>query len=80
MYTLVCTCVTYLTILGADYSKNSKCYQKVKFETHKTYIIDGKWIRKRILSLFNAGLTLFKLAFSSSIYIRLPLTFKLYDI
>ncbi len=80
MYTLVCTCVTYLTILGADYSKNPKCYKKVKFETHKTYIIDGKKIRKRTVSLFKAGLTLFKLAISSFSYVRLPVNFKLYDI
>lgn len=80
MYSLVCTCVTYLTILGTDFSKNSKCYKNVKITTHKNYIINGKKIRKRVKSLFNTGLTLFKIAFESYYYIRLPMTFKLYDI
>ena len=80
MYTLVCTCILYLTILGIDYSKNTRCYRNVKIETHKTYITDGKKIKKRIMSLFNVGLTLFKLAFNSLNYIRIPLTFKLYDV
>lgn len=40
MYTLLCVCVTYLTILGADYSKNSRCYKNEKIETHKIYIVD----------------------------------------
>ncbi len=80
MYTLICTCVTYLTILGTDYSKNTRCYKNVKIETHKVYIIDGKMIKKRIMSLFNTGLTLFKIAFNSLVYIRLPFNFKLYDV
>ena len=80
MYTMLCTCVLYLTILGVDYSKNTKCYRKIKIETHKNYIIDGKKIKKRIMSLFNVGLTLFKIAFNSSIYIRIPVSMKLYDI
>ena len=80
MYTMVCTCVLYLTILGADYSKNTRCYKDIHLETHKTYNIDGKKIKKRVMSLFNTGLTLFKLAFNSSTYIRIPLSFQLYDI
>ncbi len=80
MYTMICTCILYLTILGADYSKNTKCYKNVKIETHKTYNIGGKKVKKIIISLFNAGLTLFKLAFNSMIYIRIPVSFKLYDI
>lgn len=80
MYTMLCTCVLYLTILGVDYSKNTRCYRKIKIETHKNYIIDGKKIKKRVMSLFNVGLTLFKLAFNSSIYIRITVSFKLYDI
>lgn len=80
MYTCVCTCVLYLTILGIDYTKNTRCYRKIKIETHKTYIINDKKIKKRFMSLFNVGLTLFKLAFNSHIYIRIPVSFKLYDI
>ena len=80
MYTCICTCNLYMTILGIDYSKNTRCYKNIKIETHKTYIINNKRIKKRIMSLFNIGLTLFKLAFNSPIYIRIPLSFKLYDI
>ena len=78
MYTMVCTCILFLTILGADYSKNTRCYKEVKIGTHKTYI--GKKVKKRVMSLFNTGLTLFKRAFNSCVYIRIPLSFKLYDI
>ncbi len=77
---MVCTSVLYLTILGVDYSKNSRCYKNVKIETHKTYNIDNTKVKKRVMSLFNTGLTLFKIAFNSPIYIRIPVTFKLYDI
>ena len=62
---------------GADYTKNSKCYNKVKLTTHKKFK-DGSI--KRVMSLFNIGLTLFKLAFNSSRYIRVPFNFILYDI
>ena len=80
MYACVCVCVLYLTTLGTDFSKNSSCYKNVKIETHKTYIIGEKRIKKRVMSLFNVGLTLFKRSFNSPIYIRIPVSFKLYDI
>ena len=80
MYTCVCVCVLYSTILGADYSKNSKCYKNVEIETHKNYNVDGKKVRKRTMSLFNTGLTLFSMAYNSLSYIRIPFTFKLYDV
>ena len=76
MYSILCTCIVYLTILGCDYSKNSNCYRNVNITTHKM----RKGVKKRIMSLFNTGLTLFKVAFNSYHYIRLPFTFKLYDI
>ena len=77
MYALVCTCILFHTILGIEYSKNNSCYKNVKIETHKKYIIKGK---KRIMSLFQTGLTLFKLAINSLKYIRLPIKFILYDV
>ena len=80
MYTLLCVSVTYLTILGTEYSKNNSCYKNEKILTHKTYIINGKKIKKRVMSLFNTGLTLFHRAFNSIKYIRLPFSFILYDI
>ena len=80
MYTLVCFSSLFLTILGTDYSKNSRCYKKVKIVTHKYFIENGIRVKKRVMSLFHTGLTLFHLAFNSSKYIRIPLTFTLYDI
>ena len=79
MYSILCTCIVYLTILGTDFSKNSSCYKNIKITTHKTYIINDRRIKKRVMSLFNTGLTLFKIAFNSYHYVRLPFTFKLYD-
>ena len=80
MCNMVCTCILYLTILEADHSKNTRCCKDIHLDTHKTYNIDGKDVKERIMSLFNTGLTLFKLAFNSLIYIRISLSFKLYDI
>ena len=80
MYTLICFSTLFLTILGADYSKNSRCYKKVKITTYKFFIEDGIKIKRRVMSLFNTGLTLFHLAFNSSKYIRIPFSFILYDI
>ena len=77
MYTLSCVSTLLLTIIGADYTKNSKCYKNVKITTHQN---KKKTIIRRVLSLFNTGLTLFKRAYNSSMYIRLPIRFILYDI
>ncbi len=79
MYTLICVGITYLTILGTDYSKNTRCYRKVKIETHKEYNKNSKKCKERVLSLFNTGLTLFNIAFESCVYIRMPFSFILYD-
>lgn len=80
MYTLVCFSTLFLTILGTDYSKNKSCYKTVKIITHKYFIENGIRVKKRIMSLFNTGLTLFKYAFSSNKYIRISISLKLYDI
>ena len=75
MYTLACTAILYLTILGSDFAKNRRCYRKIKIKTHVT----TKGTKKRTMSLYNTGLTLFHKAFHSLMYIRLPFTFILYD-
>ena len=77
MYTLVCTYILFLTILGCEYSKNTKTYKNTKIETHKNYKDKGKI---RVMSLFQTGLTLFKLAINSFKYIYIPIRFILYDI
>lgn len=76
MYTMACV-VLFLTIIGADYSKNTKCYKNEKIVTHKVYKDKGK---VRVMSLFKIGLTLFHRAINSTKYIRLPIKFILYDI
>ena len=76
MFSLLCFSILFLTIIGADYSKNTKCYKNVKIVTHKMY----KGIKTRVMSLFKIGLTLFHLAYNSQKYIRLPMNFILYDI
>ena len=73
---VACLGILFLTIYGADYSKNSKSYTKVPIETHK--VTNG--IRIRVLSLFNTGLILFNKAMVSSIYIRIPYNLILYDV
>ncbi len=76
MYTFACLGILSLTIIGADYAKNKRCYKNVKIKTHTT----SKGKKNRISSLFNTGLTLFNIAFNSLRYIRLPFRFILYDI
>ena len=80
MFIFCCVAVTFLTIVGADYTKNSKCYKEKRFTTHSYRIINGIKKRVRIMSLFNVGLTLFKLALESDTYVRIPFLLKLYDI
>ena len=76
MYSILCIAVTFMVIIGSDYTKNSNCYKKVKMTTHKK-LKNG--YKQRIMSLFNVGLTLFNIAFNSSRYIRIPYSLILYD-
>lgn len=39
MYSITCFTILFLTILGADYSKNKKCYKEVKITTSKYLIL-----------------------------------------
>lgn len=76
LYCMLCVSIVFLTILGSEFLKNSRCYRNVKITTHK--VSNNK--KFRALSLFNTGLTLFHIAFNSSRYIRLPVRFILYDV
>lgn len=77
LFTLTCIAGVWLTILGADYSKNQHHYKKYfKFKCSKK---NGKNF-KRTISLFNTGLTFFNIAFESSHYVRLRCDFVLHDI
>lgn len=77
LYTLVCVSSLFLTILGADYNKNTKCYKNTNIKTHYTSYKSNT--RVRTISLFNTGLLLFNIAFNSLKYIRLTYNFILYD-
>ena len=70
LYTLVCVSSLFLTILGADYNKNTKCYKNTNIKTH--YTSSKSNTRVRTISLFN-------IAFNSLKYIRLTYNFILYD-
>ena len=37
MYTMACFATLFLTIIGADYTKNTKCYKIQKLTTYKKY-------------------------------------------
>ena len=75
MYCFACIGVLYLTILGSDYSKNTRSYKHTKIKTHITV----RRIKIRTKSLFNTALTLFPRAFESLKYVRLSFRFILYD-
>ena len=76
LYSILCIAITFMVIIGSDYTKNTKCYKNVKITTHKN-LKNGH--KQRTMSLFNVGLTLLNMSFNSSIYIRIPYNFTLYD-
>ena len=58
LYSLVCLACTWLTIIGADYTKN---YKHVKHKLNIRFVKRDKNNKpRRILSLFNLGLTIFR--------------------
>lgn len=70
--------IVFLSILGADYTKNRGHYKnKINFrDTKKTKT--GKVIR--IISIFNLGLSIFKKTFCSYINFKIKCNFILYDV
>ena len=77
LFGLVCIALLWLTILGADYSKNKnhfKHYLKIRYSKK-----NGS-NSKRCFSLFNTGLLYFNLAFCCSKYATIKCNFLLYDI
>ena len=75
MYCFSCIGVLLLTVMGANFAKNTRTYNNVKIETHTC--VNGK--KSRIKSLFNTGLTLFHRDFMSLKYIKIDFRFILYD-
>ena len=78
LYSITCFAVLFLTIYGTYYEKNK--YKVFRNFNLKTSYQKSDKSRARYMSLFNTGLTLFKLAINSNIYISIPYTLKLYDI
>ena len=77
MFGLMCIALLWLTILGADYSKNKSHFKNyLKIRCSKK---NGSNL-KRIISLFNVGLIYFNLAFCSTKYAIIKCNFLLYDI
>lgn len=75
MHCFVCIGILYLTILGSDYSKNTRSYKHTKIKT-RTKV---RGIKIRTKSLFNR-LNLVYRAFESLKYVKLSFKFILYDI
>ena len=64
LYACLCFAQTLLTLLGIDYSKNSKCYKKIKIKTTKK--VKGK--RIRIYSYFHVGILIIRFVMNSIHY------------
>lgn len=76
LFTVMCIGFVWLTIIGADYSKNKYSYQIKIRDCRKTKT--GNNIR--VMSLFNLGLTLFNLCYYNYTNFLLKFNFLLYDI
>ena len=76
LYCLVCIANTWLTIIGADYTKN---YKHVKHKLNIRFVKRDKNHKPiRIISLFNLGLTIFQRCFSSYINFKIKCNMQLY--
>lgn len=80
LYSIVCFSTLFITILGVYYEKNKRLvFSKYNFKISSVRKRkDGSKVR--YISLFNTGLTLFKLALYSTRPIPLSFSLKLYDI
>lgn len=77
LYSTICISFLLLTSIGTHYTNRRRDYKNIKITTHKIYKGKGKI---RIMSIFNTGLTLFKLAYNSFKNINLRLNFIIYDV
>ena len=77
MFAVVCIAQVWLSLLGIDYQKNRKHYQKY---LHITYNKKYKNKIVKIMSIFNLGLTIFSKIYKSCTNFVLKFNFKLYDL
>lgn len=77
LYSTICIAFLLLTSIGTHYTKRRRDYKNINITTHKTYKNKGKI---RVMSIFNTGLTLFKIAFNSYKKINLRLNFIIHDV
>ena len=76
LYSLICFCCTWLTIIGADYTKN---YNHVKNKLNIRFVkLDKNNKPRRILSLFNLRLTIFRRCYNSYINYKIKCNMQLY--
>lgn len=74
LYSCVCISFLLMSLIGIDYSKNSKCYKNYKINNGR--IVNGK--RRKNHSFFHIGLILLQAAFDG--IIKIFQRFILYDI
>ena len=76
LYSLVCFCCVWLSIIGIDYTKN---YSHIKNKLNIRFVKRTKNNKPiRILSLFNLGLTIFRRCFNSYINYKIKCNMQLY--
>lgn len=75
LFTVTCIALLWLTILGADYSKNKHNY-KIKIRDVRHHKSNKT---TRVYSFFNLGLTLFNLCYYNEVEFTLKFNFILYD-
>ena len=76
LYSLVCFCCVWLSIIGIDYTKN---YTHVKNKLNIRFVKRTKNNKPiRILSMFNLGLTIFRRCLNSYIDYRIKCNMQLY--
>ena len=76
LFTIMCVALTWLTIIGSEYTKNKHRYNFIIRDVHSHK--DRK--STRIYSLFNLGLTIFNLCYYNSTCFNLKFNFVLYDV
>ena len=76
LFTIMCIALTWLSIIGSDYSRNKHFYHIKIRDVHKH---KGKR-PTRLYSIFNLGLTIFNLCYYNSVNFTLKFNFVLYDI